>query len=80
MNFLITALAVYGISALITQYDGPWGLFARLRAKLPNSAFWCAVCLSVWVVIPMILLATYTGIFIPSVFAIIGVVILLEKL
>ena len=78
MIFLITALAVYGLSSLLTSYDGLWGMFKTLRDKYPNSALQCTVCTSVWVTVPMMLLAYFC---LPLVvpFAIVGVVIVLER-
>ena len=80
MNFLITALALYGLSALISQYDGPWSVFARLRNKYPNSPLTCTVCLSVWLAIPIILLAVFVGTWSIVMFALVGIVIILENL
>jgi len=79
MNFIITALAVYGLAALVSSYDGAWSVFARLRNKFPNSALHCTVCLSVWLSIPIILLGTYIGLWFIAPLAIVGVVIFLEK-
>ena len=78
MIFLITALAVYGLSSLLTSYDGLWGMFKTLRDKYPNSALQCTVCTSVWVAVPTMLLAYFC---LPVVlpFAIVGVVIVLER-
>jgi len=80
MNFLITALAVYGLSSLLTSYDGPRSVFDRLRRKFPSSALQCLICTSVWVSVPMMALAYFAGIVFVVPFAIIGVVLLLERL
>ena len=80
MNFIITALAVYGLAALISSYDGAWSIFARLRNKYPNSPLQCAVCTSVWLVLPIMALSYFGGVIFVVPFAIIGVVILLEKI
>lgn len=79
LEFIITALAVYGISALVSQYDGYKDSFIKLREKYPRSAFICAVCLSVWLVIPLYLVALL-NVWMVAPLAIIGVVILLEKI
>lgn len=80
MNFIITALAVYGLAALVVNYDGAWSIFARLRNRFPNSALHCTVCLSVWISVPIILLGTFVGSWVIAPLAIVAVVILLEKL
>lgn len=80
MNFLITALAVYGLSALISEYEGPFEAFKRLRGKYPNSALTCVVCTSVWLAVPISLISIYFGVewLIPS--AIVGAVIVGERI
>jgi len=80
MVFLITALSVYGLASLITGYDGPKGMFLKLRNKYPYSAINCTVCLSCWIALPMILTGAYLGLAFLAPFAIVGVVILLERL
>lgn len=80
MNFLVLALAVYGISALMSEYDGPKGMFKTLRDEYPESPLTCAVCLSVWLSIPILIIGTQLGMIFITPFAIVGVVILLEKL
>lgn len=80
MNFLITALAVYGISSLITQYDGPFNGFCRLRDRFPSSALHCVVCVSVWLTVPIVLAGVYAGVAFIAPLAIVGFIILLENL
>ncbi len=80
MSFIITALAVYGLAALVSSYDGLYGVFARLRNKYPNSPLHCTVCLSCWLVVPIILLGAFVGIWAIAPLAVIGVVILFERL
>lgn len=47
MNLLLAVLAVFGVVTVITQSDGPGGLFYRLRRK--SNLFTCIPCLSVLV-------------------------------
>ena len=77
---IITTLATYGFSSLITTYDGLWGVFAKLRQKYPHSAFTCTVCLSLWVAVPFIALAWlgFSWVLLP--FAIVSIVMLLERI
>lgn len=80
MNFLITALAVYGLSELLTTYDGAFSVLKRLRDKYPESALSCLICVSCWIVVPMMLLAIYGGIIFITPFAIIGVIMIVDRL
>lgn len=58
MDTLVTvitfALAIYGVATVISDYDGPFGLFSELRANF--HVFRCAVCLSFWVMLGIMLL------------------------
>lgn len=74
-NFVITLLAVFGISALIANYGGPYDVFDRLKSEFKLMR--CTVCLSVWVGIPIALL-TDAGF--ASYLASVGGVILIERL
>jgi len=80
MNFLITALAVFGLSSLLTSYDGAWGVFRKLRDKFPDSFLHCTVCTAVWLSIPIILLGAFVGVWSIAPIAIVGVVIIIERL
>lgn len=53
---IISAFAVYGITAIISDNDGPFGLVYKLRSKLP--ALSCFVCTSVYVAGGVSLLVT----------------------
>lgn len=77
MNLLIAALATFGLAALISQYDGPDKMFARLRKRDKSKLTHCPVCLSVWLAIPISILA---GIGLVEYIAIIGIVIIIERL
>ena len=53
---VLGALAVWRITHLLANEDGPWDLILRLR-KLVGSGFWgqlmdCFYCLSLWVALP----------------------------
>lgn len=80
ISLFIAALATYGLTNLIVYKDGLFDVFLNLRQKYPNSAFTCATCAAVWVSVPFSILA-YVGMawsLVPL--AIVGIVILLEKL
>ncbi len=53
---VLGALAVWRITHLLANEDGPWDLILRLR-KAVGSGFWghlmdCFYCLSLWVALP----------------------------
>lgn len=79
-EIVIAALATYGLSSLVAYQDGLYDVFLKLRQKYPNSAFVCPVCLSLWVAVPFSILTWLglTWLLLPI--AIVGVVIILEKL
>jgi hypothetical protein len=56
-RFILSALAVWRLTHLFAEEDGPWDLIVRLRAKLGDSIFGrlmdCFYCLSLWISIPM---------------------------
>lgn len=45
-----TAVIAYGIATLVAEYDGAFGIFARIRAKFDGSALNCAVCFGFWII------------------------------
>jgi hypothetical protein len=56
LQCLLSALAVWRITHLISQEEGPWQLFFNLR-RLSGGGFFgqllhCFYCLSVWVAVP----------------------------
>mgnify|MGYP001572792784 FL=1 len=63
MTFALAALAVYRISRMITDEEGPFMVFSRLRG-LAQPDTWigrgleCIICVSVWVALPI---AYYIG-------------------
>lgn len=75
IELVIGVFATYGISKLITSYDGLWGVFLRLRDKF-TTPFNCTVCTAVWVAVPI---ALFAGVGILGYLAIIGAVILIER-
>lgn len=78
-NLLLLILSVYGVSKLLTDYDGPWGVFYNLRNLKFMGALHCTVCLSVWVAILFSLLLFFGWYWFITVFAVVGAVILIEE-
>lgn len=74
-GILITALAAFAICTLVSEYDGPFNIFQKLRSSF--KLFSCLACSSVWVSAP---LAYLIGIGIVEYFAAIGLVLLLDRI
>lgn len=55
-TFAIAALAVWRVTHLVSEEEGPWHVFARLRrgidGLLRTTAASCFYCASVWIAIP----------------------------
>jgi len=56
-RFVLSALAIWRVTHLLAEEDGPWDLIARLRARLGSGVLGrlmdCFYCLSVWVSLPL---------------------------
>lgn len=72
-DILIVSLATYGMCKLVSEYDGPFNVFQRIRSQF--KAFLCLACSSVWVCAP---LALFTGLSVVEYFAAIGIVLILD--
>lgn len=74
MHYVLLALATWRISSLLVNEDGPWSMFARLRAlvgvrhddefqpmasNMVGRAFLCIWCMSVWVGLALSLLSWF---------------------
>ena len=61
MTFLLCTLAVWRISHLLAQEDGPFDVVFRLRSKVGQGFFGtlldCFLCLSLWVALPFAFLS-----------------------
>lgn len=49
VSVIVYGVATYGIATVITDYDGPFGVFDSLRQKF--ALFRCSVCLSTWLIV-----------------------------
>lgn len=74
MHYLLLAFATWRISSLLVNEDGPYAMFARLRAlvgvrhndefqpvagNVVAGAFMCVWCMSVWVGLALSLLSWF---------------------
>lgn len=52
---VISALCIYGVSSLVVNYDGAFGIFERLRrVKAMRSVTSCQVCTAFYVTLPFL--------------------------
>jgi hypothetical protein len=55
-RFILSALAVWRLTHLLAEEDGPWDLIVRLRSRLGSGFFGslmdCFYCLSLWFSLP----------------------------
>ena len=62
LDFVLAVLATWRVSFLLTQEDGPWDVFTRLRhataGSMAGRALECLYCTSMWVAIPAALFVT----------------------
>ena len=62
IEFLISTLAIWRLSYLLTQEDGPFDVVFKLRKLLGHGFFGslldCFYCLSLWISIPFAVLLT----------------------
>jgi hypothetical protein len=77
-ELIISALATFGVASLVSNYDGPYHVFAKLRSKY--ELFRCTVCLATWLATPLFFLATNGFLAYVTSLAIIGVVVIIERL
>jgi hypothetical protein len=56
-RFCLSALAVWRLTHLLTEEDGPWDMIARLRVRLGSSMAGrlidCFYCVSLWIALPL---------------------------
>jgi hypothetical protein len=56
-RFCLSAFAVWRLTHLVTEEDGPWDVIARLRGRLGSGMLGrlidCFYCVSLWVALPL---------------------------
>lgn len=79
-EFILLILAVFAVSSLLTEYDGPKNAFVLLRDRFPQSPLQCLVCTSVYVSFIFYVLYLYKIDIHVLPLAVIGAIILIEKI
>lgn len=76
-ELIISALATFGIASLVSNYDGPYNIFTKLRSRYEMLR--CTVCLATWLATPLFFLAANGFLAYVTSLAIIGVVVIVER-
>ena len=79
IELIILALATYGVSKLISEYDGFGDVLYKLRSKSWIKALTCVVCTSVWVGLFFSIMYWLGFLWLLLPLALVGVVILIEE-
>lgn len=74
MLILLLALGSYGISTLLSDYEGPFDLFTKIRTV--GKVFRCSTCLSFWI---SIIVSLITGLGFVETLAVIGGAVALTR-
>jgi hypothetical protein len=84
LTLLLASLAVYRLSRMLTDEEGPFMVFTRLRG-LAKTDTWigrgleCIMCMSVWVALPVALWVDWSWNWWLTWLALSGVTVLLRK-
>lgn len=79
-NLLLLVLSVYGATKIMVEYDGPWGLFYKLRNNLAAfTVLHCVVCLSVWIALLFSILLYLGWYWFITIMAVVGSIIIFEE-
>jgi len=84
LTFALASLAVYRLSRMITDEEGPFSVFVKLRG-LAKSETWigrglaCIICMSVWIALPFALWIDYAGDWPLTWLALSGVTVIIRK-
>lgn len=80
-ELIFSTLAVYGVTTIITEADGPFGVFYKLRQINWLSALQCFICASVYVAaVTSLFIATNLAEWLIFTFGLSGAAILAHKL
>lgn len=77
-EIIIATVATFGVAGLIAEYDGPADVLLKLREKVTLTR--CIVCMSVWIAPVMLALLAYDQYWIVYSAAVVGVIILIERM
>lgn len=59
IDIFLSAICIYAVSSLVCHYDGPFGIFTKLRSiHWLHDVTRCQVCAAFWVTIPFLFILT----------------------
>jgi hypothetical protein len=83
VTLLILSLATWRISSLLTQEDGPWLVFQKIRDRTHSitTVLECVWCLSIWVAASLVIIVYFfpEAVILFTPFAISTVAILVDR-
>ena len=79
IELLILALATYGTSKLVAEYDGPFDMLYSMRNRRWLGMLTCTVCTSVWVGLFFSIIFWLGFVWVLLPLAIVGAIILIEE-
>ena len=79
IELIILALATYGVSKLISDYDGPFDILYRLRNIKVLKALLCVVCTSIYVGVALSIVWALGHALWLTPLALVGIVVILEE-
>jgi hypothetical protein len=84
LTFVLASLAVYRLSRMIADEEGPFEVFTWLRNLAPATnwigrGLACILCLSVWIALPVALWIDYQGDWALTWLALSGVTVIIRK-
>lgn len=61
LAFVLAVLATWRIAYMLAREDGPFDIFATIRAKVGQESWYgrglhCVLCMSFWIALPMALI------------------------
>ena len=79
IELLILALATYGTSKLVAEYDGPFDMLYSMRNRRWLGMLTCTVCASVWVGLFFSIIFWLGFVWVLLPLAIVGAIIFIEE-
>ena len=84
MPFILASLAVYRLSRMITDEEGPFEVFTKVRGLAPTTTWIgrgleCILCVSVWIALPFALWIDWSGDWVLTWLALSAITVVIRK-
>lgn len=63
LSIVLAAFATYYTALIIAEHEGPFGVFARARARIPSKGLRCVICVSAYTGVAWALLLALLGVY-----------------